>query len=79
VADYPASKSFRVADEEPVDVARVLADTGAEVLVSDLPVGSEKAARHYAAEAKEAVGQVVDTAKRAAEAFAQAFKKRDQT
>jgi myo-inositol-1-phosphate synthase len=48
MADYPASKSFRVADEEPVDVARVLAESGAEVLVSYLPVGSEKAARHYA-------------------------------
>ncbi|MHB1503169.1 MAG: inositol-3-phosphate synthase [Acidimicrobiales bacterium] len=33
---------------EPVDVARVLADSGADVLVSYLPVGSEKAQRHYA-------------------------------
>jgi myo-inositol-1-phosphate synthase len=33
---------------EPVDVAEVLARSGAEVLVSYLPVGSEEAQRHYA-------------------------------
>ncbi|GIU84657.1 MAG: inositol-3-phosphate synthase [Acidimicrobiales bacterium] len=33
---------------EPVDVAEVLRDTGADVLVSYLPVGSEQAQRHYA-------------------------------
>ncbi|GAA4541821.1 inositol-3-phosphate synthase [Pseudonocardia xishanensis] len=35
-------------DEEPVDVAQVLRDTKADVLVSYLPVGSEAADRHYA-------------------------------
>jgi myo-inositol-1-phosphate synthase len=34
--------------EEPVDVARVLRDTGADVLVAYLPVGSEQAQKHYA-------------------------------
>src|ERR1043165_6772888 len=34
-------------DEEPVDVAQVLRDTGADVLVSYLPVGSEAADRSY--------------------------------
>jgi len=34
---------------EPVDVAQVLRDTRADVLVSYLPVGSEEAQRHYAA------------------------------
>ena len=34
--------------EEPVDVAQVLRDTGADVLVAYLPVGSELAIRHYA-------------------------------
>jgi myo-inositol-1-phosphate synthase len=48
MADFPAAQSFRPADEEPVDVARVLSESGAEVLVSYLPVGSEKAARSYA-------------------------------
>jgi len=33
---------------EPVDVAQVLRDTRADVLVSYLPVGSEEAQRHYA-------------------------------
>src|SRR5215212_1757258 len=35
-------------DEEPVDVAQVLRDTQADVLVSYLPVGSEAADRFYA-------------------------------
>jgi myo-inositol-1-phosphate synthase len=33
---------------EPVDVAQVLRDTNADVLVSYLPVGSEEAQKHYA-------------------------------
>jgi myo-inositol-1-phosphate synthase len=33
---------------EPVDVAAVLRDSGADVLVSYLPVGSEQAQKHYA-------------------------------
>ncbi len=39
---------------EPVDVAQVLRDSGADVLVSYLPVGSEEAQKHYAAAAIEA-------------------------
>jgi myo-inositol-1-phosphate synthase len=35
-------------DEQPVDVAQALRDSGADVLVCYLPVGSEDAARHYA-------------------------------
>ncbi len=35
-------------DEEPVDVAQVLRDTQADVLVCYLPVGSEDAAKYYA-------------------------------
>src|SRR5207245_7979799 len=35
-------------DEEPVEVVSVLRDTGADVLVSYLPVGSEQADRFYA-------------------------------
>jgi len=34
--------------DDPVDVAAVLRETGAEVLVSYLPVGSEEAQKHYA-------------------------------
>jgi myo-inositol-1-phosphate synthase len=46
--DYPEARSFRIADARPVEVARVLEETGAEVLVCYVPVGSEKAARAYA-------------------------------
>jgi myo-inositol-1-phosphate synthase len=40
--------------EEPVDVAAVLRDTSADVLVSYLPVGSDEAQRFYAAACLEA-------------------------
>ncbi|MFP5317943.1 MAG: inositol-3-phosphate synthase [Acidimicrobiia bacterium] len=40
--------------DDPVDVAAVLRETGAEVLVSYLPVGSEEAQKHYAAACLEA-------------------------
>ena len=43
--DYPDDEAFRLADEEPVDVAGVLEEAGAEVLVCYLPVGSEQALR----------------------------------
>ncbi len=39
---------------EPVDVAQVLRDSGADVLVGYLPVGSEEAQRHYASACLEA-------------------------
>ncbi len=48
MADYPDDSSFRVAQQEPEDVARVLRESRAEVLLSYLPVGSEEASRHYA-------------------------------
>ena len=45
-------KYYRVtideSDEQPVDVVQVLKDTGADVLVSYLPVGSEDADKFYA-------------------------------
>jgi myo-inositol-1-phosphate synthase len=40
--------------EEPVDVAAVLRETRAQVVVNYLPVGSEVAAKHYAQAALEA-------------------------
>jgi myo-inositol-1-phosphate synthase len=48
MVDYPAEYSFRVADERPVAIEHVLEETGAEVLVCYVPVGSEKAAQAYA-------------------------------
>jgi myo-inositol-1-phosphate synthase len=52
--EYDPQESFLVADEEPVDIARALKDSGAEVMINYLPVGSEKAARFYAQQALEA-------------------------
>jgi myo-inositol-1-phosphate synthase len=48
MAAYPEERAFRVADAPPVDVAAVLRRSGAEVLVSYLPVGSQAATEHYA-------------------------------
>ena len=52
--EYPPDKRFVVADKEPVDVKRVLKESGAEVVVNYLPVGSEEAVRFYAQAALEA-------------------------
>jgi len=46
--DYADDEAFRVSDAEPVNVAQVLKDSGAEVLICYLPVGSEQAIRYYA-------------------------------
>jgi myo-inositol-1-phosphate synthase len=48
MAAYPEERAFRVADAPPVDVAAALRRSGAEVLVSYLPVGSQAATEHYA-------------------------------
>jgi myo-inositol-1-phosphate synthase len=46
--DYDDDEAFRPAKQEPVDVTKVLRESGAEVFVCYLPVGSELAVRHYA-------------------------------
>ncbi len=49
--DYPAGRTFELADEpEPTEeeVVKILLETGAEILLNYLPVGSEEAARFYA-------------------------------
>jgi len=57
--DYPEDQSFRVADGTPCDVAKALRHASADVFVCYLPVGSEKAVRHYADACLEAgVGMV---------------------
>lgn len=48
MVEYPEDQRFVPADKEPVDVTRVLKESGAEVVVNYLPVGSENAARYYA-------------------------------
>ncbi|MGB9668685.1 MAG: inositol-3-phosphate synthase [Thermosulfidibacteraceae bacterium] len=52
--EYPEDRSFRTAKKDPVDVVKVLKDSGAEVVVNYLPVGSEEATRFYARCALEA-------------------------
>src|SRR5690606_3242071 len=52
--DYPEDRTFKVADLPPVDVAKVLRETRADVLVSYLPVGSEEASFYYAEAALQA-------------------------
>ncbi len=46
--DYPEPYRFVVSHEKEVDVAKVLDDTGADVLINYMPVGSVKATRYYA-------------------------------
>jgi myo-inositol-1-phosphate synthase len=48
MADYPDDNAFRPVDLEPTDIAAALRASGAEVLVCYLPVGSERAVKHYA-------------------------------
>ncbi len=48
MADYGDDEAFRPADLEPTDITEALRKSGAEVLLCYLPVGSDKAAKHYA-------------------------------
>jgi len=48
MADYPDDRRFIVADERPCDVVKVLRESGAELFLNYLPVGSEDATRYYA-------------------------------
>lgn len=52
--DYPEDQSFLVSDEKPVDVAEELKKAKIDVLVSYMPVGSQKAAEYYAQAALDA-------------------------
>jgi len=48
MSSYDEDKTFVVSDLEPCDVAGELEDSGAEVLINYMPVGSEEATRFYA-------------------------------
>jgi myo-inositol-1-phosphate synthase len=48
MADFGDDEAFRPADLEPTDITEALRKSGAEVLLCYLPVGSDKAAKHYA-------------------------------
>jgi len=51
---YPEDKTFVVANKEPCEVAKELEESGAEILVNYMPVGSEQATRFYAKAALDA-------------------------
>jgi myo-inositol-1-phosphate synthase len=46
--DFPEDRIFLVADQKPCNVERVLRDSGVEILLNYLPVGSDQATRFYA-------------------------------
>lgn len=46
--DYPEDRTFVVADETEADIVSVLKNSGAEIALNYLPVGSEQTARYYA-------------------------------
>ena len=48
MAKYPPHQRFEPAGAKPVDAARTLRDSGAEILVNYMPVGSQLATEHYA-------------------------------
>lgn len=52
--DYPDDKRFIPSDAKPVDVVDILKKSGAEIMISYLPVGSEEATRFYAQAALDA-------------------------
>ncbi len=52
--NYPPDKRFIPANAEPEDVVQVLKESGAEIMISYLPVGSEQATRFYAQAALDA-------------------------
>jgi myo-inositol-1-phosphate synthase len=52
--EYPEDRRFVVANEESCNVVRELEESGAEILVNYMPVGSEKATRFYAQAALDA-------------------------
>ena len=52
--DYPEDQAFVTSKEKPVDIAKELKKSGAEILVNFLPVGSEKAVKFYVREALKA-------------------------
>jgi len=48
MVDYPDDRRFIAADLPPSDVVKSLMETGADMLINYLPVGSEEATRFYA-------------------------------
>ena len=60
--EYHPDRTFVPAENDPVDVEAALRKSGAEILLNYMPVGSEKAARHYAEAALATGVDYLDTA-----------------
>ena len=45
---YAEERSFSVSDQPPCDVVKVLKESGADMLINYVPVGSEEVAHYYA-------------------------------
>jgi myo-inositol-1-phosphate synthase len=54
MSEFAQDRRFEPAQLDPVNVAQVLRDTGAHVLVNYMPVGAQKATEHYASACLEA-------------------------
>lgn len=52
--DYPDEEAFRVSDQDPVDVVKILTERKVDILINYLPVGSQKATEWYAERCLEA-------------------------
>lgn len=48
MAEYPADRTFLPANKKPVNVEKTLKESGADILLNYLPVGSEEATQFYA-------------------------------
>jgi myo-inositol-1-phosphate synthase len=46
--EFPKDRTFKISDQKPVDVEKVLKEAKADVLVNYMPVGSEEATKYYA-------------------------------
>lgn len=46
--EFPEDKAFRVSEEKPVDVVKILKEKKVDVLINYMPVGSEEATKFYA-------------------------------
>lgn len=46
--EYPSDRTFIVANKKPANVEKILKDSGAEILLNYLPVGSQNATEFYA-------------------------------
>ena len=60
MSEYAPGERFEPADAKAVDVAQALRRSGAQMLVSYLPVGSQQATEHYAAACLEAGAAMVN-------------------